>query len=195
MVLCLWMYICIFVAIRFEFEFELYIYIYIVRFEFKSFIFFAEKSTVGAAGDTAALTEVHYRGGWYYQPPLQKSTIGAADITSRPYRGHCRGGWKHQPPLQRALQGRSENCPYRDTLCRNTLGRAAGAAAPTEAFEPPLQLTSVVVSGTAAPCARLRWGGGADVGRYLRCTEAWAVRAGHDARKKRRLTGGDGLSA
>jgi len=25
--------------------------------------FFAGKSTVGAAGDTAALTEVHYRGG------------------------------------------------------------------------------------------------------------------------------------
>ena len=72
------------------------------------------------------------------QPPLQKSTTGAADITSRPYRGHCRGGWKHQPPLQRALQGRSENRPYRGTLCRNTLGRAAGAAAPTEALEPPL---------------------------------------------------------
>ena len=42
-------YICIFVAVRFEFE--LYIYIYIVRFEFKSFIFFAEKSTVGAVLD------------------------------------------------------------------------------------------------------------------------------------------------
>ena len=73
------------------------------------------------------------------QPPLQKSTTGAADITSHPYRGHYRGGWKHQPPLQRALQGRSGNRPYRGTLCRNTLGRAAGAAAPTDALEPPLQ--------------------------------------------------------
>jgi hypothetical protein len=79
------------------------------------------------------------------QPPLQKSTTGAAENTSRPYRGHCRGGWKHQPPLQRSLQGRSENRSYRDTLCRNTLGRAADAAALTEAFEPPLQLISVVV--------------------------------------------------
>jgi hypothetical protein len=93
------------------------------------------------------------------QPSLQKSTTGAADITSRPYRDttgaakntnrpyrvHCRGGWKHQPPLQSALQGRSENRPYRGTLCRNTLGRAAGVAAPTEALEPPLQLNFVVV--------------------------------------------------
>jgi len=30
-----------------------------MQFEF----FFTGKSTVGAAGDTAALTEVHYRGG------------------------------------------------------------------------------------------------------------------------------------
>ena len=34
-----------------------------VRFEFELLFFFAGKSTVGAAGDTAALTEVHYRGG------------------------------------------------------------------------------------------------------------------------------------
>ena len=73
MVLCLWMYICIFVAVRFKFE----LYIYVVIFEFELFIYFAEKSTVGrfliepplqirtagAAGDTTALTEVHYRGG------------------------------------------------------------------------------------------------------------------------------------
>ena len=67
MVLCLWMYICIFVAVRFEFE----LYIYVVRFEFELFIFFAGKSTIGplqihtagAVSDTAALTEVHYWGG------------------------------------------------------------------------------------------------------------------------------------
>ena len=75
------------------------------------------------------------------EPPLQihivgaasdtaaptEGTVGAAENTRRPYRGHG-------------------NRPYRGTLCRNTLGRAAGAAAPTEALEPPLQLTSVVVS-------------------------------------------------
>ena len=61
----------VFVTVRFEFE----LYIYMVRFEFE--FFFAGKSTVGrfliepplqihtagAAGDTAALIEVHYRGG------------------------------------------------------------------------------------------------------------------------------------
>ena len=82
-------------------------------------IFFAGKSIVGAVLDWTALTNTHSRGGWWY---------------SRPYRGHCRGGWKHQPPLQRALQGRSGNRPYKGTLCRNTLGRAAGAAAPTVKF-------------------------------------------------------------
>ena len=47
MVLCLWMYICIFVVVKFEFE----LYIYVVRFEFELFIFFAKKSTVGAVLD------------------------------------------------------------------------------------------------------------------------------------------------
>ena len=58
------------------------------------------------------------------QPPLQKSTTGVADIT------------RLKTPFSH---------PYRGTLCRNTLGRAAGTAAPTEALEPPLQLNSVVV--------------------------------------------------
>ena len=61
----LWMYICIFVAVRFEFE--LYIYIY-GQIDLNLNYFFSGKSslqihTAGAAGDTAALTEVHYRGG------------------------------------------------------------------------------------------------------------------------------------
>ena len=66
------MYICIFVAVKFEFE----LYIYVVRFEFE--LFFLPENPLqgrfliepplqihiaGTAGDTAALTEVHYRGG------------------------------------------------------------------------------------------------------------------------------------
>ena len=140
------MYICIFVAVRFEFK--LYIYIYMVRFEFELFIFFVGKSTVGAVLDSTALTNTHSRGGWWYSRPyrsplqgrlilpaaLTEGTAGTAENNSRPYKGHYRGGWKHQPPLQRSLQGRSGNRSYRGTLCRNTLGRAAGAAAPTVTF-------------------------------------------------------------
>jgi len=135
------------------------IYIYMWSDLNLNYFFFAGKSIVGAVLDWTALTDTHSRGGWWYSRPYRSplqgrlilpaaptvGTVGAAENTSRPYRGRCRGGWKHQPPLQRALQGRSGNRPYRGTLCRNTLGRAAGAAAPTEALEPPLQLNSVVV--------------------------------------------------
>ena len=81
--------------------------------------------TAGAVGDTIALTEVHYRG----RPAAPtEGTVGVAENTSRPYRG---------------------------ILCRNTLGRAAGAAAPTEPLEPSLQLTYVVVA--AGPVRSTRW--------------------------------------
>jgi hypothetical protein len=77
--------------------------------------------TAGAAGDTTVLIEVHYKGRLILPATPTEGTVGAAENT---------------------------NCPYRGTLYRNTLGRAAGAAAPTEALEPPLQLTSVVVTIT-----------------------------------------------
>jgi len=68
------------------------------------------------------------------EPPLQIHTAGAAGDTAALTEVHYMGGGKHQPPLQRALQGRSGNRSYRGTLCRNTLVRAADAAAPTVNF-------------------------------------------------------------
>ena len=149
--------------------------------------FFAGKSTVGAVLDWTALTNTHSRGGWWYshryRSPLQgrlissatptEVTVGAAKNTSRPYRGQ--GGWKHQPPLQRELQGRSGNRSYRGTLCRNTLGGAAGAAAPTEALEPPLQLISVVVNATKRQITErgVDWSWTAEVG----WSWSWSLRA------------------
>ena len=132
MVLCLWMYICIFVVVRFEFE----LYIYVVRFEFELF-FFAGKFTVGAVLDWTTLTNTHSMGGWWYsrpyRSPLQgrlilpaaptEGTVGAAENTSRPYRGHCRGGQETAP-----TEAPSVGTPWE--------GRLA---------QPPLQLTSVVV--------------------------------------------------
>ena len=148
MVLCLWMYICIFVAVRFEFKFYIYIYIciYIWSDLNLNYFFFAWKSTVGAVLDWTALTNTHSRGGWWYSRPYRSPlqgrlilpaaptevTVGVAENTSRPYRGT-------------AGAAENTNRPYRGTLCRNTLGRAAGATTPTEALEPPLQLNSVVV--------------------------------------------------
>jgi hypothetical protein len=45
--------------------------IYVVRFEFELFIFFAEKSTVGAVLDWTALTNTHSRGGLLYNHPYR----------------------------------------------------------------------------------------------------------------------------
>ena len=66
---------------------------------------------------------------------------------SRPYRSPLQGRLKTLAAPTEGTVGAAENTsrPYRGTLCRNTLGRAAGAAAPKEALEPSLQLISVVV--------------------------------------------------
>ena len=131
MVLCLWMYICIFVAVRFEFEL---------------FIFFAGKSTVGAVLDWTALTNTHNRGGWWY---------------SRPYRSPLQGRLilPVAPTEDTVWAAENTSRPYRGTLCRNTLGRAADAAISSETLEPPLQLICVVVMhGLAVPRNRLSQG-------------------------------------
>jgi len=145
MVLCLWMYICIFVAVRFEFELYIYIYIYIymcVWSDLNLNYFFAGKSTVGAVLDWTALTNTHSRGGWWYsrsyRSPLQgrlilpatptESTVGAAGVFSCHYRGHCRGSQEHPG------KGGWRSRPYRGSraaptvkFCSSASGTNSGA--------------------------------------------------------------------
>jgi hypothetical protein len=107
-------------------------YIYVVRFEFELFIFFAEKSTVGAVLDWTALTNTHSRGGWGYnrpyRSPLQgrlktpaaptEGAVGAAENTSRPYRGHCRSGQETAP-----TEAPSVGTPWEGRLAQPPLQR------------------------------------------------------------------------
>ena len=79
-------------------------------------IFFAEKYTVGTVGTVAASTN---------------RFVGAADNTSRLYKSICRGGLG--------------TAPYKCMICRDSWVGAAGQTAPTNGYEPPLKIYSVVV--------------------------------------------------
>ena len=83
------------------------------------------KRTVGAVLELTAPTNGNYRGGYCYKPPLQIIFVEAASVTSRTYKLVCN---------------------YKSALiCSNGFVGAIGPAAPTNPYEPPLQILAAVV--------------------------------------------------
>jgi hypothetical protein len=113
----------------------IYVYIYVlVRFEFPNSIFFVEKWTVGTVLDLTASTNANYRGSWCYSrhpTNLEILFVGAVGNTRRLYKWICRGGL---------------GTPYKYMIYTHSSLGAAGRAAPTNLFKPPLQMFTAVVT-------------------------------------------------